>query len=70
MVKLTQLLDELKTQYAPKMFTEDTSHKLHFVNLDTLDKITVKTCLTTVELNKEVLSRGIATQVDLFITHH
>lgn len=70
MVKLTQILDELKNQYAPKMLMEDTSHKLHFVNFDTLDRITVDTCLTTVELNKEVLSRGIAAKVGLFITHH
>jgi len=70
MVKLTQILDELKNQYSPKILMEDASYKLHFVNFDTLDKITVDTCLTTVELNKEVLSRGISMQVDLFITHH
>ena len=70
MVKLVKLLEELKKQVPPVPSLPNGAQKIHFVDFETLDRIEVKICLTAVELSKDVLSRGIAEKVDLFVIHH
>lgn len=70
MVKLTEFIEELKRQFPSILALSKGTHKVHFVDFETLDRIEIKTCSTAVELSKDVLSRGIAAKVDLFITHH
>lgn len=70
MAKLTELMEVLKRQFPPILSMPEGTHKAHFVDFETLDRIEVKTCFTAVELSKDVLSRGIAEKVDLFVTHH
>ncbi|MFQ6125340.1 MAG: Nif3-like dinuclear metal center hexameric protein [Candidatus Heimdallarchaeota archaeon] len=70
MTKLVELMEELKRQFPFILSIPKGTHKAHFVDFETLDRIEVKSCFTAVELSKDVLSRGIAEKVDLFVTHH
>ena len=63
---LVEIIGVLKQQYPPSYG----SHQVHFVNWDVIDQFNVKTAVTAVELNKEVLGKAIAEKADLMIIHH
>ena len=59
MVRLNDIIEVLKQQCPP-------IHGNHQV----IDQINIKTAVTAVELNKEVLGKAIAEKADLIVIHH
>jgi len=66
MVRFNDIIEVLKQQYPPN----HGNHQVHFINWEVIDKINVKTAVTAVELNKEVLGKTIAEKADLIVIHH